>query len=438
MSNSPSIARLALLALAALSLGACASGPYTTDYTPPNIVRPADGSRERLALNAEVYDAAVRYVGRLFYDPDFGGVPFRAEARARRAAAIAQPTSEAFHGELKQLLNLLGDGHTYTWTPQRRLRNAEQVAGAPFIGYGFFMTEYPDGWVVATVAPGSAASEAGVLPGWRVESIAGRSVQLADPAVAGRTDVIVFIDDVGARHSLSLEGIAMPPRTRFVARRLDRNIAYIRFDMFSQAEYDGYTAELKAFALDTPAGLIVDLRRNGGGAARAMGAMASQLYADNQEQYVLGRERHSVVWRGSPYLGPVVILMGPGSISAAEVFAGVAQEKGRAVIVGQTSHGSTVSPREIELPDGGILFVGSMEVTTPGGRRLEGVGVTPDIIIPEDWQAIREGRDPTLDAGIAALEAIMAPLPNSAQRTGTVALVGTGSPGASGEASLGS
>ncbi|MGV9008642.1 S41 family peptidase [Brevundimonas sp.] len=406
MSKSSPVIRLTLLALAALSLGACASIPYAKSYEPLAVEQPADGSPERAALNARVYDAAVRYVNRLFYDPNFGGVPFREEARARRAAAIAQPTSEAFHRELKQLLNLLGDGHTYTWSPMRRQRNAERIAGAPYVGYGFFMTEYPAGWVVETVLPGSTASEAGVLPGWRIDSIGGRSVQLAGPAVVGRTDVIVFIDDDGVRQSFSLGGIAMPVRPPFVSRRLDGNIVYLRFDAFSQPQYDSFTAELESFALDAPAGLIIDLRRNEGGSARAMGAMASQLYVGKREQFVMGG-RHSMEWFGEPYLGPVVILVGQSSVSAAEIFAAVVQENGRAVVVGQTSYGSTVSPRNIDLADGGVLFVGWLEVTTPGGKRLEGVGVTPDIVVPEDWQAVREGRDPTLEAGIAALQALI-------------------------------
>ena len=408
MSKSPSIARLALLALAVLSLGACASIPYATGETLPDIVQPADGSPERVALNAKVYDATVRYVGRLFYDPDFRGVPFREEARARRPAAIAQPTSEAFHGELKQLLKLLGDGHTYTWTPLRRLQNAERIAGAPAIGHGFLTSWSKGGWVVDTVAPGSAASEAGVLLGWTVESIEGRPPLLARPAALGRVDTIVFIDDAGQRQSRDLEGVVTPLPAAFLARGLDGDIAYFRFNSFGQSQYESYMAEMEAFALDAPAGLLIDLRTNTGGHTAIMGAMASQLYSDEQEVVITDGWRWIMEAQAKPYLGPVVMLTGPASASSAELFSGVAQENGRAVIVGQTSRGSVTGTAPIELPDGGILYVGSMETTTPRGTRLEGVGVTPDIIVAEDWKAIREGRDPTLDAGIIALEALIA------------------------------
>ena len=72
--------RLAVVAFAALLLGACASIPYASTYEPPGIALPADGSPERAELNAEVYDSVVRYVDKLFYKPEFGGVPFEFDA----------------------------------------------------------------------------------------------------------------------------------------------------------------------------------------------------------------------------------------------------------------------------------------------------------------------------------------------------------------------
>jgi carboxyl-terminal processing protease len=104
-----------------------------------------------------------------------------------------------------------------------------------------------------------------------------------------------------------------------------------------------------------------------------------------------------------PYLGPVAVLTGPGSASAAELLAGVLQERGRATIVGGTTRGAVTGTRAINLPDGGLLRVGMIVMTTPQGRTLEKVGVTPDIVVPDDWRAVREGRDPALDAALAVV-----------------------------------
>ena len=407
-----SVARPFLVVLAMLSLGACASIPYARTYEPQGIAQPADGSAERAALNAEVYDAVVRYTEKLFYKPDFGGVPFEQEVLARRAEAVAQPTSDGLHVELTELLDLLDDDHTVTLSPLQRLRYFEQLSGAQATGYGFTVTPRGDERLVATVLPDTPAHAAGVLPGWRVESAGGRPVLLAQPPVLGRTDAIVFLDESGERRSFDLEGVSTPHRPRFAARRLDGNIAYIRFDDFDVERYKLYMAEFEAMAADPPAGLIIDLRINGGGQLNITGQMSGWLHADKQDYAVIyGRfsnTRYFMLPAPKAYFGPVVMLIGPGSASAAELFAGVAQEKGRAVIVGQTSRGAVTGTRPIELPDGGLLRVGTIVMTTPGGKQLEGVGVTPDVFVPDDWPAVREGRDPTLEAGIAALEVIIA------------------------------
>lgn len=407
-----SVARPFLVVLAVLSLGACASIPYARTYEPQGIAQPADGSPERAALNAEVYDAVVRYTEKLFYKPDFGGVPFEAEAQARRAEAVAQPTSDGLHVELTELLDLLDDDHTVTLSPLERERYYELQRTGQTTGYGFTVTPRGDDRFVATVVPGSAAEAAGVTPGWRVESVGGLSVLLAVPPVVGRTDTLVFLDEAGQRHSVDLPGVTMPVRPRFVAERKDGNIAYIRFDDFDATRYNQFFAEIETFADNPPAGLIIDLRTNGGGILTIAGQVMGWLFAEKQDYAVVeGRfidTRYNIQPAPQPYLGPVVMLIGPGTGSAAELLSGVAQEKGRAVIVGLRSRGAVTGTRPIELPDGGLLRVGTIVMTTPEGRNLEGVGVTPDVEVPDDWAARRAGRDPTLEAGMAAIQAAVA------------------------------
>lgn len=426
-----SVARPLLVALAVLSLGACASIPYARTYEPQGIAQPVDGSPERAALNAKVYDAVVRYTEKLFYKPDFGGVPFVAEARARRAEAVAQPTSDGLHVELTELLDLLDDDHTVTLSPLERERYYELQRTGQTTGYGFTVTPRGDDRFVATVVPGSAAEAAGVTPGWRIETVSGLAVLLAVPPVVGRTDTLVFLDDAGERHSVDLTGVTMPVRPRFVAERKDGNIAYIRFDDFDATRYNQFYDEMKTFADNPPAGLIIDLRTNGGGILTIAGQVMGWLFAERQDYTVVkGRfidTRYNIQAASQPYLGPVVMLIGPGTGSAAELLSGVAQEKGRATIVGLRSRGAVTGTRPIELPDGGLLRVGTIVMTTPEGRNLEGVGVTPDIQVPDDWAARRAGRDPTLEAGMAAIQAAIAQAAANASSQAVAASASDGS-----------
>lgn len=397
----------ALVVAFALSLAACASIPYARDDELPPPVRVADASPERAALNGQVYDAAVRYVERLFYKRDFGGLDFLAAAAGRRADAVAQPDEDGFYARLTELLDLLDDDHTHTLSPVEREMVRARELGEARAGFGIVVTPRGDARYVALVRPGTPAAEAGVLPGWKIETIGGRSALLAAPPMVGRTDHIVFRDEDGVEHAMDLTAVLTPPVARFETRVLEGGVAYIRFDDFDQARYDLFKAEMERLADDPPPGLILDLRTNGGGQLNLEGLTLSWFFAEKRDVVIIkGRfidRRMNVDPAPRPYLGPVAILTGPGSASAAELLAGVLQESGRATIVGGTTRGAVTGTRAINLPDGGLLRVGMLVMTTPEGRTLEKVGVTPDIVVPDDWRAVREGRDPALEAGLAAL-----------------------------------
>lgn len=396
-----------LVVVCALSLGACASIPYEKIGELPPPVQVADGTPERAALNARVYDAAVGYVEQLFYKRDFGGVPFAQLAQERRAAAVAEPGEDGFYARLTELLDLLNDDHTHTLGPVEREMVRARELGEARAGFGIVVTPRGDERFVSLVRPGTPAAEAGVLPGWKIESIGGRSALLAAPPSVGRTDRVVFLDEEGVRHAFDLTAVLTPPIPRFETRMLEDGVAYIRFDDFDQARYDQFNAEMERLADNPPTGLILDLRTNGGGQLNLEGRTLSWFFAEKQDFVILkGRfvdRRLHVDAAPRPYLGPVVILTGPGSASAAELLAGVLQEKGRVTVVGGTSRGAVTGTRAINLPDGGLLRVGMLVMTTPEGRTLEKVGVTPDIVVPDDWRAIRQGRDPALEAALAAV-----------------------------------
>ncbi|MDQ8029694.1 MAG: S41 family peptidase, partial [Brevundimonas sp.] len=373
-----------LVVALALSLAACASIPYARENELPTPVQVSDGSPERAALNGEVWDAAVSYARRLFYKRDFGGVPFVEEAATRRPEAVASPNEDLFYARLTELLDLLDDDHSQALSPVEREMVRAREQGASRAGFGFILTARGDDRFVALVRPETPAADVGVLPGWKVEAVNGVSPLIAAPPVVGRTDTIVFVDESGARHTLDLTAVLLEPRPRFETRSLDNGVAYIRFDDFDRARYDQFVAEMERLAEAPPAGLVIDLRTNGGGSLNLAGMIQSWFFTERQDVTVLeGRfinRRMFVAPAPRPYGGPVTVVVGPGSASAAELLAGVLQEKGRAVIVGETTRGAVTGTRAINLPDGGLLRVGMIVMTTPAGRNLEKVGVTPDVI----------------------------------------------------------
>ena len=167
--------------------------------------------------------------------------------------------------------------------------------------------------------------------------------------------------------------------------------------------------------------LIIDLRRNGGGAfgvmplighlideARDIGVfVTNRWYEDHQTPpsaealktatpctctdaaFATDMETRALTsYRIEPLLprfsGPVYVLTSRVSISAAEIAAEALQASGRATIVGEKTPGVLLQPKLFTVGNGFSLMwpIGDYRTVTNG--RIEGVGVTPDITASAD------------------------------------------------------
>jgi carboxyl-terminal processing protease len=97
------------------------------------------------------------------------------------------------------------------------------------------------------------------------------------------------------------------------------------------------------------------------------------------------------------YQGPVVILIDEATRSAGEVFASGFQENGRATIVGLQSCGCVLDRDSKKIKGGGVLQYSHLDYLSSRGRRLEGMGVVPDRIVPLTINALQQGRDLLLE-----------------------------------------
>lgn len=165
-------------------------------------------------------------------------------------------------------------------------------------------------------------------------------------------------------------------------------------------------------------GLILDLRENGGGNSGtgfrildhltpdsfAVGEWATLEYRPLDRARGRGaqeRKEPSLRWPphgGEPFRGPVAVLIGPRTGSAAEDFCVAFDLMNRGVLVGEPTTGSTGQPLGFSLPGGGSGQVCTAHCYYPGGKEFVGVGVMPQLLIRQTVADIREGRDPVLEA----------------------------------------
>jgi C-terminal processing protease CtpA/Prc len=103
---------------------------------------------------------------------------------------------------------------------------------------------------------------------------------------------------------------------------------------------------------------------------------------------------------GKRYTGPLVVLTGPGTHSAAEDFLVPLQYSRRAVLVGEKTAGSTGNPISVPLPGGGTFMVVSKREMFPDGREFVGIGISPDVPVQLTQQDLLKGTDTVLQKGI--------------------------------------
>jgi carboxyl-terminal processing protease len=101
-----------------------------------------------------------------------------------------------------------------------------------------------------------------------------------------------------------------------------------------------------------------------------------------------------------PYAGPVAILMDPLSGSTSEFFAAGLQGLGRARIIGEVSAGRALPALMVRLPNDDVLMHVIADLTDSRGRRVEGVGVIPDHVVPLNAKSLEAGRDDALEAAL--------------------------------------
>ena len=105
---------------------------------------------------------------------------------------------------------------------------------------------------------------------------------------------------------------------------------------------------------------------------------------------------------------PMVVVVNDGTASAAELLSGALQDRGRAILVGDTTFGKGIMQNSFRFPDG-VLTLTFAEYATPNGTRIHKKGVTPNQVVslPEEdryrWPTLTLDQDPQLLAAIKAM-----------------------------------
>ncbi|EOG5372384.1 carboxy terminal-processing peptidase [Cronobacter turicensis] len=235
--------------------------------------------------------------------------------------------------------------------------------------------------------------------GWRLDDVValikgpkGSKVRLEVlPAGKGTKTRIVTL----TRERIRLEDRAVKMSVKNVGKE---KIGVLDIPGFYVGLTDDVKVQLQKLEKQNVAGVIIDLRSNGGGALTEAVSLSGLFIPsgpvvqvrDNNGKVREDRDTDGVVY----YKGPLVVMVDRFSASASEIFAAAMQDYGRALIVGEPTFGKGTVQQYRSLnriydqmlrPEWPAL--GSVQYTIQKFYRVNGgstqrKGVTPDIIMP--------------------------------------------------------
>jgi carboxyl-terminal processing protease len=353
---------------------------------------------------------------------------------------LREQTTEEYYRFLERCVARLKDGHTTVYPPpifqpRGRLPVALQmIGGKP---------------VVAQVAEAAAYAEPRLKPGQEITRIDGRPVEaileqdvfpyVADSTRQNRDRWALRRLIEGEENSLADVSVREPGGKDFdlklmrLAWRYPRipniqccdvgeGMIYVALNSFSSQEA-AVRFRKKMREILGQQGLIIDVRNNGGGSSHVGYDVVSRLidkpargsrWKTRQYMPAFRAWGEKEAWREGegcviqpaaekPFLGPVVVLIGPGTVSAAEDFVVALHAAGRVTLVGEKTAGTTGQPLLIELPRGGRARICTKWDSYPDGREFVGGGVVPDVEAAPTPQSLAAGRDTALEKGIETL-----------------------------------
>ena len=319
------------------------------------------------------------------------------------------------------MIGALGDRWSYYLTAEQYASHYEQEQNA-YVGIGVAIDaqNYQDGMRVLSVTAGGPAEEAGMLAqdlivGVDGQNIVGMELDTVQSMIKGKENTTVELKILRGGKELTLtvtrRTIHTPVAT---AQMLKDNIGLVTIVNFNANCAKETIAAIEQLREDGAEKLIFDVRNNPGGYVSELVKVLDHLLPEG------------VVFRSEDSNGktdeetsdakclemPMAVIVNGNSYSAAEFFAAALSEKDWATVIGEQTSGKGYYQVMYRLSDGSAVGLSVDKYCTAGGKSLEGVGITPNVMAPVDEStaaaiyagALKPEEDPQIQAAVNALK----------------------------------
>jgi carboxyl-terminal processing protease len=297
---------------------------------------------------------------------------------------------------LELMLDELDDPYTEYLDPLEYELLREQLARTYF---GIGLTVGPgDGGLLVTSSLDGPAREAGIRAGdliVRIDGLPARDLPFDRSAslIKGEKGTVVRLTVRRPGHAKRFTVTVVrteieAPSVRYRIIKTNRHrLGYIRVFSFRDDVAARVVAAVGRLNTSGAEAFVLDLRGDPGGLLE----QAVQLTSVFLERGLVCstsslHETHSYYATGSAIetVKPLVVLVDPGTASAAEIVAAGLSDNGRAVLVGRRTFGKATVQTLLELSNGGALKLTTATYLTPSGVSIRERGVKPAVKALDD------------------------------------------------------
>lgn len=276
---------------------------------------------------------------------------------------------KAKYASIEGMMAALGDPHTVFMEPKVNQQFQIETQGN-FQGIGARLAPDPLGARIVVVFEGSPAAKAGMKAGDTVTAVdglnmAGKTTDEVAVKIRGPEDTSVMLTVVraGEAKPLQLKVTRAHIVTPTVEGRVlsDSKMGYISIAQFSGPTEEQFLDQVRKLEAQGIKGLVIDLRNNPGGLLKTATDMLSAFESDKLVVTMKEREEttqeRTAKGQTRKWNYPIVCLINEESASAAEIFAGVLSDYGRATLVGEHTYGKASVQNVFQLRDNASVKV---------------------------------------------------------------------------------
>lgn len=322
---------------------------------------------------------------------------------------------DLLYGAIKGVVGSLNDPYSAFFNPSDAKKFSQDIEGS-FGGIGAEIGIRNKELIIVAPLKGNPAEAAGLKAGDKILKVnetltndltVEEAVKLIRGEIGTEVTLLILRDTwTEAKEFKITRALVVIPTLDWEMK--EGNILHLRLYNFNANAPELFYEAALSSLLKGAEGIVLDLRNNPGGFLEVANNIAGWFLRRGEvivrEKFRSGEDN---LFRaaGTSALAevPTVILINGGSASASEIVAGALRDNRGIKLIGEKTFGKGTVQEVESLKDGSSLKISVAEWLTPGGHKIEGVGLEPDYAVKLTDSDIEKKFDPQLDKAFEVL-----------------------------------